>query len=126
MNEQYKTEQKQRLEFRGGFRMAFIPVVVFLFFCVLYFVVFKAFEMYALAMGAFVGLLIGALFVKKGQYDRFWNAVHEGANEAVPIGILLLIIGMFAEMIKTANLSAGFVWLADAVHVREGLFMQSV
>ena len=122
MNEQYKTEQKQRLEFRGGFRMAFIPVVVFLFFCVLYFVVFKAFEMYALAMGAFVGLLIGALFVKKGQYDRFWNAVHGGANEAVPIGILLLIIGMFAEMIKTANLSAGFVWLADAVHVREGLF----
>ena len=122
MSEQHRTNPKPKLEFRGGWGMSFLPAVVFLFFCVLYFVVFKAFEMYALAMGAFVGLLIGALFVRKGQYDRFWDAVHEGANEAVPIGILLLIIGMFAEMIKTANLSSGFVWLADSFHVREGLF----
>lgn len=78
--------------------------------------------MYALAMGAFVGLLAGGLFVKKGHYDRFWDAVHKGADEAVPIGILLLIIGMFAEMIKTANLSSGFVWLADSFHVKGGLF----
>ena len=63
--------------------MAFLPVAIFLFFCILYFVVFKAFEMYALAMGAFVGLLVGAVFVKKGQYDRFWEAVYEGAKEAV-------------------------------------------
>lgn len=122
MDEQRRTEQKERLEFRGGWGMSFLPAVIFLFFCVLYFVIFKAFEMYALAMGAFVGLLAGGLFVKKGHYDRFWDAVHKGADEAVPIGILLLIIGMFAEMIKTANLSSGFVWLADSFHVKGGLF----
>ena len=69
MDEQRRTEQKERLEFRGGWGMSFLPAVIFLFFCVLYFVIFKAFEMYALAMGAFVGLLAGGLFVKKGHYD---------------------------------------------------------
>ena len=66
MEHQKNTQTKERLEFRGGWAMAFLPVAIFLFFCILYFVVFKAFEMYALAMGAFVGLLAGAMFVKKG------------------------------------------------------------
>lgn len=122
MDQQQNTKNEQRLEFRGGWGMAFVPVLIFLFFCILYFVVFKAFEMYALAMGAFVGLLIGAVFVKKGNYDRFWEAVYKGANEAVSIGILLLIIGMFAAMIKAADISSGFVWLADYFHVSGGLF----
>lgn len=122
MEQQKNTQTKERLEFRGGWAMAFLPVAIFLFFCILYFVVFKAFEMYALAMGAFVGLLAGAMFVQKGQYDRFWEAVYEGAREAVPIGILLLIIGMFASMIKAADISSGFVWLADYFHVSGGLF----
>ena len=58
MEQQKNTQTKERLEFRGGWAMAFLPVAIFLFFCILYFVVFKAFEMYALAMGAFVGLLV--------------------------------------------------------------------
>lgn len=113
---------KKKLEFRGGWGIAFIPVVIFLFFCVLYFIVFKAFEMYALAMGAFVGLMAGAIFVKKGNYERFWNSVYEGVKEAVPIAVLLFVIGIFSELIKTTNISSGFVWLADLLGVGGGLF----
>ena len=47
MEQQKNTQTKERLEFRGGWAMAFLPVAIFLFFCILYFVVFKAFEMYA-------------------------------------------------------------------------------
>ncbi|MFJ7977063.1 Na+/H+ antiporter NhaC family protein [Peribacillus sp. JNUCC 23] len=112
----------KKLEFRGGWGVAFIPVVIFLFFCILYFIVFKAFEMYALAMGAFVALMVGAIFVKKGNYERFWDSVYEGVREAVPIAILLFVIGMFSELIKTTNISAGFVWLADLLGVDGGLF----
>ncbi|MBA9026421.1 Na+/H+ antiporter NhaC family protein [Peribacillus huizhouensis] len=112
----------KKLEFKGGWGVAFIPVVIFLFFCILYFIVFKAFEMYALAMGAFVALMVGAIFVKKGNYDRFWNSVYDGVKEAVPIAILLFVIGMFSELIKTTNISAGFVWLADLLGVDGGLF----
>lgn len=112
----------KRLEFRGGWGAAFIPVVIFLFFCILYFIVFKAFEMYALAMGAFVALMAGSVFVKKGNYDRFWDSVYDGVKEAVPITILLFVIGMFSALIKETNISAGFVWLADLLGVDGGLF----
>lgn len=114
--------EKKKLEFRGGWMAAFLPVCIFLFFCILYFIVLKAFEMYALAMGAFVALLISAVFTKKGHYDRFWEAVYDGAKEAIPVTVLLLIIGMFSAMIKAANISTGFVWLADKLHVGGGLF----
>jgi Na+/H+ antiporter NhaC len=112
----------KRLEFRGGWGTAFIPVVIFLFFCILYFIVFKAFEMYALAMGAFVALMVGSVLVKKGNYDRFWDSVYDGVKEAVPITILLFVIGMFSALIKATNISAGFVWLADSLGVDGGLF----
>ncbi|WP_066322186.1 Na+/H+ antiporter NhaC family protein [Bacillus sp. FJAT-29814] len=112
----------QKLEFRGGWGTAFIPVGIFLFFCIQYFIVFKAFEMYALAMGAFVALMVGAIFVKKGHYDRFWDSVYDGVKEAVPIAILLFVIGMFSALIKATNISSGFVWLADLLGVDGGLF----
>ncbi len=110
------------LEFRGGWITAFIPVIIFLFFCVLYFTIFKAFEMYALAMGAFVALMIGALFVRKGQYDAFWEAVYAGIREAVPLAVLLFVIGLFSELIKTSHISSGFVWLAGSLGLSGGLF----
>lgn len=113
---------QKKLEFKGGWGMAFVPIVIFLIFCFLYFVVFKAFEMYALAMGAFVGLLVGALFTKKGHYDVFWDSVYVGVKESVPIGVLLFVIGMFSALIKACNVSAGFVWLADTLGVSGGLF----
>lgn len=113
---------KKRLEFRGGWGVAFLPVIIFLFFCVLFFIVFKAFEMHALAMGAFVALMIGAIFVKKGHYEGFWNAVYDGVKEAVPIAVLLFVIGIFSQLIKTTNISSGFVWLADVLGVGGGMF----
>lgn len=115
-------DKSKKLEFRGGWGVSFIPVAIFLFFCILYFIVFKAFEMYALAMGAFVALMIGAIFVKKGNYSLFWDSVYEGVKEAVPIAVLLFVIGIFAQLIKSTNISAGFVWLADLLGVNGGLF----
>lgn len=113
---------EKKLEFRGGLIVAFIPVLIFLFFCVLYFIVFKAFEMHALGMGALVALLVGALFTKKGHYELFWDAVYDGVKKAVPIAVLLLVIGMFSQLIKITNLSTGFVWLANTVGVSGGMF----
>ncbi len=114
--------KKQKLEFRGGYKTAYVPVLIFLFFCILFFVVLKAFEMHALAMGALVALLIGALFVKKGQYDQYIDAVYEGAKEAIPVVMLLLVIGMFSQMIKMSNLSGGFVWLASQMAITGASF----
>ncbi len=111
-----------RLEFRGGWGVAFVPAAIFLFFCVLFFIVLQAFEMYALAMGALLGLLIGAVFGRPGQYERYWDAVYSGARESIQILVLLLMIGMFSQLVKATNLSSGFVWLAGSLGVGGGAF----
>ncbi len=115
-------EQNDVLEFRGSKAMAFLPVIIFFGFCVLFFVILKAFEMHALAMGAFVALLISSLTVKKNQYENFWNAVYKGISESIPIVVLLLVIGMFSALIKLTNLSSGFVWIAHSLNVSGGAF----
>jgi len=114
--------EKKYLEFRGGLKMAFFPIVVFLIFCILYFMIFKVFEMYVLAMGAFVGLLIGAVFAK--DYKRFWKSVMKGIGDPVSVEIVLILflIGMFASLIKACNITQGFVWLADNLGVYGSVF----
>jgi Na+/H+ antiporter NhaC len=114
--------EPRELTFRGGWLMAFVPVAVFLFFCLLFFVILQAFEMQALAMGGFVALLLGALLAT--NYRHYWDAVMRGisSSTAVTIVVILLVIGMFAQLIKTTNVSDGFVWLAHEIGVGAGLF----
>ena len=102
--------------------MAFVPVVIFLAMCVLFFVVFKAFDMTALAMSGIVALLIGAVFAK--NYSVFWDAVMRGIGSptSVAIIVILLVIGMFSELIKVTNVSSGFVWIGDSIGVGGGAF----
>ena len=38
-------ETKEKLKFRGGMFFALVPVVIYVFFCVVLFIVFKAFNM---------------------------------------------------------------------------------
>lgn len=112
----------ETLRFRGGLAMAFVPVVVFLIFCILYFVVFRAFDMTALAMGGFVSLLVGAVFAKK--YGLFWEHVMRGIGSptSVSIIVILFMVGMISQLIKATNVSGGFVWLAESVGLGAGFF----
>jgi len=115
--------EKKKLEFKGGWVVAFVPVIVFLVFCIYYFVINRAFEMYALVMGSFVALLIGAILTKtKDDYTNFWEAVYEGAKESVPVVVLLFEIGMFSALIKACGVSSGFVWLGQTLGINGGLF----
>ena len=51
--------EERKLQFRGGIGMSLIPVVIYVFFCMVLFIGFKAFNMEALAVGGFLALLIG-------------------------------------------------------------------
>lgn len=115
--------EKKVLKFYGGLAFAFIPLAIFLIFCILYFVVFKAFEMHALATGSFIGLMVGAMFAK--NYSEYWDAVCSGIADKVSVSIVLIlfIIGMFSAMIKACNVSGGFVWLANQLDITGGLFV---
>ena len=115
-------ENKKCLEFRGGMFMSLIPVAIFFGFCIVLFIVFKAFNMEALAMGGFVALMVGGVFCK--SYTKYWDAVIKGIASITSVSVIVIffVIGMFSAMMKESGLSGGFVWLANAVGVRGGIF----
>lgn len=122
-------EKNEKLEFRFGWGMSFVPMIVFTIVCVLLFVVFKAFDMHALAMGGFIGLMIGALFTKNFKhYGRFWGAVMKGiaSPTSVAVVIILFLIGIFSQLMKIAGVSNGFLWLASSIGMTGGLYVAFV
>ncbi|AAT88892.1 sodium:proton antiporter [Leifsonia xyli subsp. xyli] len=116
------THTTPELVFRGGRLLAFLPVAGFLAFCLLFFVVFKAFDMSTLAMGGFLSLLVGALFAK--PYASYWNAVLAGIGSPTSVSIVMILfsVGMVSAMIKATNVSSGFVWMAQQLGVGGGTF----
>ncbi len=115
--------KKDTLEFKGGWAMSFIPVTVFFIFCILLFIVFLSYDMHALAMGGFVGLVVGGLFAK--DYSKYWKSVIDGISSpnSVTIVVILFIIGMFSQMMKDSNASEGFIWIANQLKLSGGIFV---
>ena len=94
--------------------MSLVPVAIFFAFCIILFVVFKAFNMEALAVGGFIALLVGGLFCT--SYSEFWDSAVRGISSitSVSVVVILLLTGMFSQLIKICGLSGGFVWLANS------------
>ena len=116
------SEKKCSVQFRGSQGFAFVPMLIFLVFCIIYFVVFKVFDMNALAVGGFLGLLVGALFTK--TYDKYWDAALTGigSSTSVSIVVILLVIGMFTKLMAVSGVSNGFVWLAYQIGMEGGIY----
>lgn len=115
-------KEKNKITFHFGWAMSLLPMAIFLITCILFFIVFKSFDMNALAVGGFLGLLVGALFTK--TYGQYWNSVVEGIGKSSSISIIvvLLLIGMFTKLMAVSGVSQGFLWLADKVGLYGGLF----
>ena len=108
--------EERKLQFRGGIGMSLIPVAIYVFFCMVLFIGFKAFNMEALAVGGFLALLIGGVFCT--SYSEFWESAIRGISSitSVSVVVILLLVGMFSALIKLCGLSGGFVWLS-LIHI---------
>lgn len=115
--------EERKLQFRGGIGMSLIPVAIYVFFCMVLFIGFKAFNMEALAVGGFLSLLIGGVFCT--SYSEFWESAIRGISSitSVSVVVILLLVGMFSALIKLCGLSGGFVWIANAVGMKGGIFV---
>lgn len=103
--------------------MSLIPVAIYVFFCMVLFIGFKAFNMEALAVGGFLALLVGGIFCT--SYSDFWESAIKGISSitAVSVVVILLLVGMFSALIKLCGLSGGFVWIANVVGMKGGIFV---
>lgn len=111
------------LTFRIGLLGAFIAPIVFVVSTILFFVVFRAFDMNALTTAALVGLFIAAPFAR--GYDSFWAAAVRGVSSPTSITLILLLfsIGLTSSLIKSTGISQGFIWLSLSLGVHGGLFI---
>ncbi|MCQ1530197.1 Na+/H+ antiporter NhaC family protein [Lutispora saccharofermentans] len=116
-------EQKKRLEFRGTNLLSLIPLVIFVVFCVAFFVVFKVFEMEALCMGGIIALIIGSLFSK--DWAKYWEAVVNGMASPMmnTLALILLVVGVFAKLMSRGGVAQGFVWLGNSMGLQGGMFV---
>lgn len=115
--------EERKLQFHGGIGMSLIPVAIYVAFCMLLFIGFKAFNMEALAVGGFLALLIGGIFCT--SYSEFWESAIKGISSitSVSVVVILLLVGMFSALIKLCGLSGGFVWIANASGMSGGIFV---
>ena len=114
--------ENKKVEFYGGWLVSIIPMVIFLISCISFFIIFKVFDMVALAAGGFIGLLIGAIFSKSSE--DYWNSAIKGIGSptSVSIVVILLVIGIFTKLMAVSGVSQGFVWLAYTIGIKEGFF----
>lgn len=103
--------------------VALLPLVLFFLSCMLLFTHFMTYDMHVLAGAAFIGLMITG-FIATNK-EKYWESVIKGiaSKESVTIFLLLLLIGMFSQMIKICGLSNGLIWFAQSFHFSEAGFI---
>lgn len=116
-------KQKQYpLEFHGGKALSLIPLAIFVFFCIAFFVVYQVYEMEALALGGFVALILGSLLSK--NIEEYWNAAVKGMSSEIAnnLTLILIVVGIFSKMMTRGGVAMGFVWLGDSLHLYGATF----
>ncbi|MBF9002865.1 Na+/H+ antiporter NhaC family protein [Vibrio nitrifigilis] len=96
--------------------IALLPLALFFLSCMVLFTHYMTYDMHVLAGSAFLGLMITGLLAT--NKEKYWEAVLKGiaSKESVTIFLLLLLIGMFSQMIKVSGLSNGLIWFAQSFH----------
>lgn len=115
-------KKKYDVEFHGTSFFALVPLLLFVVFCILFFVVFKTFDMMHLCMGGYVALIIGSLLSK--NWGKYWDAVAVGMSSKImnELALILLIVGMFGKLMTRGGVAQGFVWLGDMIGLSGGGF----
>ncbi|NNF99348.1 MAG: Na+/H+ antiporter NhaC family protein [Desulfobacteraceae bacterium] len=112
----------KRVEMRFTPNMAFLPIAIFIFFCIELFIVKKAFDMVGLAMGGFLGLIVGTFFAR--DWKKYWQAIMDGVASPMngTLIMILFVVGIFSALMKSTGVAQGFVWLGYNIGMDGGLF----
>jgi len=114
--------EESKVEFRGNLALAFLPIAIFIAFTIYMFVIKKAFDMVGLAMGGFIGIIIGTFFAK--DWKKYWRAVMDGASYQMcgTLIMILFVVGIFSSLMKSTGVAQGFVWLGYNIGLQGNVF----
>jgi len=111
------TKKEYSLRFRGGKVMSLVPLIIFIIFCISFFVVFQIYEMDALAMGGFVALILGSVLAK--DIGKYWDAAVKGMSSEIAntLTLILFVVGIFSKLMTHGGVAEGFVWVGDKLNL---------
>lgn len=115
-------DKKNTVDFRGTNLFALIPLLLFVLSCILFFVVFKTYDMMHLCMGGIVALILGSLLAK--NWGDYWRCAVDGmaTHTMNELALILLVVGIFGKLMARGGVAQGFVWLGDKVGFTGGAF----
>ncbi|MEJ8548690.1 Na+/H+ antiporter NhaC family protein [Brevibacillus borstelensis] len=115
-------QKEYSVDFRVSRWLSLLPLFIFMVACILFFVVFRIYEMDVLAMGGFVALIIGSLFAK--NIGGYWQSVIKGMSSemANTLILILFVVSFFGKMMALAGVAEGFVWVGVQLHLTGALF----
>ena len=116
-------EKTYPVQFKGTWLVALIPLVFFAVACALFFIVWESYAMENLAMAAFVGLIVTSLLAK--NMNAFWKSVYNGmaTDLCAILALILILCGMFAQMMARGGVAQGFVWLGLNFNITGGAYV---
>lgn len=114
----------KKLNFRMGSFGAAVPMVFFVFWAIYISYFRKAADTKGLIIGALFGIVLG-MFLCKDDWDDYAEAIFEGMSQKVGVVAVLawFFAGTFAEILQSAGLVNGLVWIAGALSVKGPLFI---
>ncbi|WP_252180900.1 hypothetical protein [Pediococcus stilesii] len=121
MGENHRNEKV--LEFYGGPWMSTIPILVYILVSACLAIFFQFYSMKGLVFGAFLGLLLGFVFVK--NKSRYWDVLIGSLAKFSSSKLIFtfIVIGIFTRMLTVGDIGTGFVWLSVQLHITGGLFV---
>lgn len=118
-------EEKQQpaIEFYGGKKMAILPIVIYIFIGAVLAIGYQYYSMRGLVVAAFVGLIVGFLFVK--NKSKYWDIVIGGLTQFGNAKLIFtfLLIGIFTRLLLTGDIGSGFIWLSVQLKVSGSLYV---
>ena len=114
-------DEKRSLEFYGSKYFALVPFVVFLG-VVVWLSLTMAINLTAMIGGGVAGMIVGAFFAR--NWEHYWGCVQRGFTQQ-PVAIafsILLVAGIFANLMGKSGLAGGLVWIADSINLTGAWF----
>lgn len=111
------SEKRTNLEFHGGKCLSLLPLILSIIFAIYFLGFARVYDTIALALGGFVAIIIGSFFAK--SIEDYWNAVIRGMSDEIgnTIAIILIVVGIFGKMMSRGQITEGFIWIGDTIHV---------
>jgi len=114
---------EKKLEFYGGTYVALVPFLVFIGAMITMQFLGVSLRMHVIYSLTFIAM-VACTVLSKG-WDSYWDAIMESMTNklGIMLVVVLLTVGLFAQMLRASGISYSFVWLGAKIGISGNVFV---